>query len=240
MNSKSQIIQIDNLTKMFGSFRVLNNVSLSLDQGDVFYLLGSNGSGKTTLINCLLAVLEINSGTIQFFGNYDFADIKKRIGVVMEEDGFLRDLSVEKNMKIACLLKEVSFSEIPFLLKLVSLDKHRNKMVKKLSQGMRKRLSIACSLVGNPDLIIWDEPYNGLDPTGFQFMRNMIKQLSEDGKTIFISTHLLDEVYRTANKVALIYNGKIQEVISVSKIETKYGSIDEFYSRYVYKHNNFR
>ncbi len=233
MESVQKVFQVNNLFKKFGSFLALDDVSMSFDQGDVFCLLGPNGSGKTTLINCMLALLKPDKGEISFWGSHDLVQVKQRIGVVMEEDGFLRDVSVEKNLKIVCLLKNASFEEVPVLLEKLSLLDHRKKMVKKLSQGMRKRLAIACSLVGNPDLLIWDEPYNGLDPTGFQFMRNLIQELKVEGKTILISTHLLDEVKRTATKVALMHEGKIKEVLLVKDVASKYGTMDEFYASHV-------
>ncbi len=230
---KYHVVHAKNLLKRFDSLTVLDNVSLEIAQGDVFCLLGPNGSGKTTLINCILALLKPDNGVINIFGNSDLVKAKKRIGVVMEEDGFYRDLNVMKNMQIVCLIKNASFDEIPILLQKLSLWDQRKKMIKKLSQGMRKRLAIACSMVGNPDLLIWDEPYNGLDPTGFQFMRNLISELREQGKTILISTHLLDEVKKTATKTALMHKGKIREVLEVKDISEKYGNMDKFYMHHV-------
>jgi ABC-2 type transport system ATP-binding protein len=230
---KYHVVHAKNLSKRFDSLPVLDDVSLEIAQGDVFCLLGPNGSGKTTLINCILALLKPENGAISIFGNCDLVQAKKRMGVVMEEDGFYRDMNVMKNMQIVCLIKNASFDEIPILLKKLSLWDQRKKMVKKLSEGMRKRLAIACSMVGNPDFLIWDEPYNGLDPTGFQFMRTLISELREQGKTILISTHLLDEVKKTATKTALMHNGKVQEVLEVKEISEKYGSMDKFYMHHV-------
>jgi ABC-type multidrug transport system ATPase subunit len=230
---REKAILIQDLSKSFRNFQVLDDVSLEIASGDVFCLLGPNGSGKTTLINCILALLKPDSGAIHIFGESDLVLAKKRMGVVMEEDGFYRDMNAMKNMQIVCLVKNASFDEIPILLKKLSLWDHRRKMVKKLSQGMRKRLAIACSMIGNPDLLIWDEPYNGLDPTGFQFMRTLIGELREQGKTILISTHLLDEVKKTATKTALMHNGKIREVLEVKDISEKYGTMDKFYMHHV-------
>ena len=233
MNTNTSNFKVENLTKKFGSFLALDDVSLTFDQGDVFCLLGPNGSGKTTLINCILGLLRPENGLIEFLGSSNTELIKNKVGVVLEEDGFFRDLSVEKNIKIVCLIKNVSFDEVPALLENVSLLDHRKKMVKKLSHGMRKRLAIACSLVGNPELLIWDEPYNGLDPTGFQFMRNLIQDLKMQGKTIMLSTHLLDEAKRTATKVGLISDGRVKEILSTEDISLKYKSIDDFYMHHV-------
>lgn len=233
MNTNTSNFKVENLTKKFGSFLALDDVSISFDQGDVFCLLGPNGSGKTTLINCILGLLKPENGLIEFLGSINTELIKNKVGVVLEDDGFFRDLSVEKNIKIVCLIKSVSFDKIPAILENVSLLEHRKKMVKKLSNGMRKRLAIACSLVGNPELLIWDEPYNGLDPTGFQFMRNLIRDLKMQGKTIMISTHLLDEVKKTASKVGLISDGRVKEILSTEDISLKYKSMDDFYMHHV-------
>ena len=233
MGTNTTNFKVENLTKRFGSFLALDDVSISFDQGDVFCLLGPNGSGKTTLINCILGLLKPENGLITFWGYSDSLEIKKKVGVVLEEDGFFRDLSVEKNIKIVCLIKNASMDEALELLENLSLIDHRKKMVKKLSQGMRKRLAIACSLVGNPDLLIWDEPYNGLDPTGFQFMRNLIRDLKMQGKTIMISTHLLDEVKKTASRVGLISEGRVKALSSIENIDLQYESMDDFYLQHV-------
>lgn len=223
------MIEISNLNKYFNNSIILNQVSLSVDRGDVFCLLGPNGSGKTTMINCLLSLLKPQKGEIKLFGQEDIISAKKRIGVIMEEDGFYRDMSAEKNLKVVCLIKSVSLEVIPALLEKVGLTDQRKKRVKKLSQGMRKRLAIASSLIGDPELLIWDEPYNSLDPLGFQFMRNLIVELQSNGKTLFISTHLLDEVQKSGTKVGLIYNGQIKEVLKNQEISDKYKTMDNFF-----------
>jgi len=223
------MIEIHNLNKSFGNSIILNQVSLSVGHGDVFCLLGPNGSGKTTMINCILSLLRPQSGYIKLLGQEDIITAKKEIGVILEEDGFYRDMSAEKNLKVVCLIKGVSSEVIPALLEKVGLIKQRKKLVKKLSQGMKKRLAIASSMIGDPELMIWDEPYNSLDPLGFQFMRNLIEELKNNGKTILISTHLLDEVQKSGTKVGLIYKGEIKEVLNTQDIVSKYGTIDNFF-----------
>ena len=223
------MIELQKLNKAFGKLKILDNVSLSVDHGDVFCLLGPNGSGKTTMINCILSLLKPQSGNIKLFEQENIIAAKKRIGVIMEEDGFYLDMSAEKNLKVVCLIKGVSFDVIPKLLEKVDLTEHRKKRVKKLSQGMRKRLAIASSLIGDPELLIWDEPYNSLDPLGFKFMRELISELQAKGKTIFISTHLLDEAQRSGTKVGLIYKGQIKEILDKQQIVRNYGSMNEFF-----------
>lgn len=223
------MIELQKLNKSFGKSKILDNISLSVDHGDVFCLLGPNGSGKTTMINCMLSLLKPQSGTIRLFGQENIITAKKRIGVIMEEDGFYRDMSAEKNLRVVCLIKGISFDVIPELLEKVDLTEHRKKRVKKLSQGMRKRLAIASSLIGDPELLIWDEPYNSLDPLGFNFMRDLISELQAKGKTIMISTHLLDEVQKSGTKVGLIHKGQIKEILDKQQIDKNYGSMDKFF-----------
>lgn len=223
------MIELRKINKSFGKSKILDNISLSVDHGDVFCLLGPNGSGKTTMINCMLSLLKPQSGIIRLFGQENIITAKKRIGVIMEEDGFYRDMSAEKNLRVVCLIKGISFDVIPELLEKVDLTEHRKKRVKKLSQGMRKRLAIASSLIGDPELLIWDEPYNSLDPLGFNFMRDLISELQAKGKTIMISTHLLDEVQKSGTKVGLIHKGQIKEILDKQQIDKNYGSMDKFF-----------
>jgi len=228
---RKSVIEVKNLTKYFNKSKILDNISLSVENGEVFCLLGPNGSGKTTLVNCLLSLLKPQKGEVQLLNGS--ADAKREIGLIMEDDGFYRDMSVEKNLQIICLMKNIDFKVIPGLLEKVLLTGHRKKRVKKLSQGMRKRLAIASSLIGDPQLLIWDEPYNSLDPPGFQFMRDLISELHSEGKTIFICTHLLDEVKRTATRVGLIYRGQLKAVYCNNEIEKKFETIDNFFFHHV-------
>lgn len=230
---ESGAINLRAITKSFGQFKVLDNVTLSVDHGDIFCLLGPNGSGKTTMINCILSLLEPDSGSIRIFGSDDLTQAKKSIGVLLEEDGFFKDLNAWENLKVICLIKGIGFNVIPLLLEKFDLLAHRKKKVSKFSQGMRRRLALASSLIGDPDLVIWDEPYNGLDPSGFRFLRDLIMELKEKGKTLFISTHLLDEVMKTSGRVGLIFQGEIREVIPIDKLTVKYKSMEDFYFHHI-------
>jgi ABC-type multidrug transport system ATPase subunit len=226
---KKPAIVVRGLSKRFSGKSVLDNAMLTIEEGDIFFLLGPNGSGKTTLINCLLSLVHPDKGEIIVLGSEHLEKAKIRTGIVLEVDGFFGDLSVEKNLQITALIKGEKPEVIPELLHKVDLYEHRNKRVRKLSQGMRKRLAIACSLVGNPDLLIWDEPYNGLDPEGHRFLRELIKALHENGKTLLISTHLLDEAKKSAKTVGILNSGSFREIIQVSDLNTRFDSIDEFY-----------
>lgn len=223
------VCQITGLTKYYAKERALNSVSFEIGQGEVFFLLGPNGSGKTTLINNLLGLVRPSSGDIKLFGSIDLDQGKKKVGVIMEKDGFFNDLSAVKNIRVACLIKGVGYGCIPGLFEKVGLVGHEKKKVKKFSQGMRKRLAIAASMVGDPDFLIWDEPYNALDPDGFRFLRCLVEELNARGKTLLISTHLLDEASRSATKVGLLFKSQLKAISDKTNILDKYKTMEEFY-----------
>lgn len=224
------MLHIEYINKYYDDFQALKDVSLEVKTSRVFCLLGPNGSGKSTLINCFLSLLKYKTGQFKFECNT--SNPRKKIGVIMEDEGFCRDMSVYKNLALTSIIKESPFSEIDGLIELVGLTEHRNKQVRKLSQGMKKRLSIANSLIGNPDFLVWDEPYNALDPDGFIFIRNLIAKLNKEGKTFFLCTHLLDEVQRVADDIGLIYKGKILSSMSKKDIIENFGTVENFYLHY--------
>jgi ABC-type multidrug transport system ATPase subunit len=226
------VCQTTSLTKCFSKERVLSSVSFEISHGEVFFLLGPNGSGKTTLINNLLGLLRPSSGEVKLFGSADLDQGKKKVGVILEQDGFFNDLSAVKNLRVVCLIKGVGYECIPGLFEKVGLVGHEKKKVKKFSQGMRKRLAIAASMVGDPDFLIWDEPYNALDPDGFRFLRNLIEELNANGKTLLISTHLLEEASRSATRVALLYKSQLKTTLDKIGILDKHKSMEDFYFTY--------
>ncbi|MFO8234677.1 MAG: ABC transporter ATP-binding protein [Bacteroidales bacterium] len=223
------MLQIKNLNKFYGKFQALKDVSFYIEPGSIFCLLGPNGSGKSTLVNCLLSLSKY-TGQISYKNGNNFSG--KETGIILEEDGFMRDMSAYKNLRVTSILKKEPISKINKLIDLVGLENHKYKRVKKMSQGMKKRLSIANSLIGNPEFLIWDEPYKAIDPDGFIFIRKLISDLNKQGKTILICTHLLDEVERIADHVGLIDEGQLLSVMSKKKIFEKFGSIENYYSFY--------
>ena len=222
-------LQINNLTKNFKKTVALDNLSLSVGHGEVFCLLGPNGSGKTTMINCVLSLLRPDSGQIKIFGLDNCIAMNHKTGVVLEKEGFFEDMTVEKNMEIICKTKRCPTDDVQSLLEKVSLHDFKNKTVKKLSQGQKKRLSIAGSLIGNPDLIIWDEPYNSLDPDGFLLVRDILSRLQDNRKTVLLATHLLDEAEKVATHIGLLYKGRIIKTSTMREIKESYRSTEEFF-----------
>lgn len=226
------MLQIKNLNKFYHKFQALKDVSFSIETGSIFCLLGPNGSGKSTLVNCLLSLVKY-TGQISYGTGNNCSS--KKIGLIMEDEGFMRDMSVFKNLLVTTILKKAPLSEINNLIELAGLEKHNNKRVKKLSLGMRKRLAIANSLIGNPDFLIWDEPFNALDPDGFIFIRKLITDLNQQGKTILICTHLLNEVERIADSVGLIHEGQLLASMDKKEISEKFGTIENYYLHYTNK-----
>ena len=224
------MLEIVNINKSFGSFRVLREVSLEINEGKVFCLLGPNGSGKTTIVNCILSLLNY-SGEIKIGNKMQYS--RKNIGIILEEEGFFRDISIFKNLVISSLVRESPVDNIDPLLKMVGLDRFKKRKVRKLSSGMKKRLAIADSLIGDPELLIWDEPFNSLDPEGFIFIRDLIARLTQKGKTIVLCTHLLDEVEKVAEEVGLLYNGELLAQMTLKEILEKHESVESFYFHYI-------
>jgi ABC-2 type transport system ATP-binding protein len=220
----SNILTINNLTKQYGKRVVLNNLSLNVEKGSVYGLLGPNGSGKTTTLSILLDIIPPNNGTYEWFGQAENHQSRKKIGSLLESPNFYGYLSAERNLKIAADIKEVPYSDIERVLKFVSLYERRNDSFKTFSLGMKQRLAIASALLGNPEILVLDEPTNGLDPKGIYEIRELIFSISNQGITIIIASHILDEIEKVCTDVAIIKNGnlitkgKVSDILSEDQI----------------------
>jgi len=214
----SSVLSINNLTKFYGSIQALNNVSFSVPQGSVFGILGPNGSGKTTLLGIIMDILKPTSGSFQFFGKQPDADTRKEIGTLLETPNFYHYLSGEKNLRIAAEIKGRGLNEIDDVLKKVNLYERRKSKFSTYSLGMKQRLAIASCLLGNPNVLVFDEPTNGLDPAGIAEIRELIKRLSKEGKTIIMASHILDEVEKVCTHVAIIKKGVLKTVGTVAEV----------------------
>lgn len=214
----TSVLSINNLTKFYGPIHALNGVSFEVPQGSVFGILGPNGSGKTTLLGIVMDILRPSSGTFQFFGKEPDADMRKTMGTLLETPNFYHYLSGEKNLKIAAEIKEKVLDDIDDVLKKVNLYDRRTSKFSTYSLGMKQRLAIASCLLGNPNVLIFDEPTNGLDPAGIAEIREVIKQLSREGKTIIMASHILDEVEKVCTHVAIIQKGVLKTVGTVSEV----------------------
>lgn len=191
------VIEISNLTKKYGNAVVLNNVSVSFEQGKIHGLIGRNGSGKTVLLKCICGLIPANSGAILVNGKQvgKDVDIPKGIGAIIETPGFLNNYNAYLNLKfLASINKKIGKKEIREVIKLVGLDPDSKKHVGKFSMGMRQRLGLAQALMENPDILLLDEPMNGLDKHGVKEMRELLKKLSEEGKTIIMANHSTEDI----------------------------------------------
>lgn len=222
----SIIIKTKNLTKYYGKLRAVDNVNLTVKKGEIYGFLGRNGAGKTTTIKMMLGIIKPSSGEIEMFGE-DFKkekrDTLERIGFAAEFSGFYPNLTGIENLKINTRLLGVqNMNAIEEALSIVGMWDERNKLIKKYSLGMKRRLGIARAIVHNPELLIFDEPTNGLDPIGIKETRRLIKALAEKRKiTIFISSHILSEIQQLASTIGIIHNGKLLEEISFEELKKK-------------------
>jgi ABC-2 type transport system ATP-binding protein len=218
----SNILHIDSLTKTYGRIRAVDKLDLDVDKGSVYGLLGPNGSGKTTTLGILLDIVKPNQGSFRWFGETPSASSRKRIGATLEHPIFYPYLSAEKNLKIIARIKQKSFDDFDEVLKLVNLYDRKDDKFKTYSLGMKQRLAIASALIGNPEVLILDEPTNGLDPQGIAEIRNIVLRIANEGMTIILASHLLDEVQKICSHVAVLRRGKklfsgtVGEVLSVS------------------------
>ena len=203
------ILSIDNLSKNYGAVQALKNVSFNVPAGTVFGILGPNGSGKTTLLGIVMDVLKATSGSYQLFGQVPGGEQRKQIGTLLETPNFYHYLSAVENLKITAAIKGRGEDDIDNVLNIVDLAKRKNSKFSTYSLGMKQRLAIGAALLGNPEVLIFDEPTNGLDPVGIAEIRELIKKLSLEGKTIIIASHLLDEVEKVCTHVAILKQGTL-------------------------------
>ncbi len=217
------ILTTNQLTKSYGNLIAANSINLDIPKGTVYGILGPNGSGKTTTLGMTLGVINPSSGSYSWFGDLPKAEIRKRIGSLLETPNFYPHLSAVQNLKIACQIKDVPYSDIDRVLKIVNLYERRKSNMKTYSLGMKQRLAVASTLLGDPEVLVLDEPTNGLDPQGIAEMRNLIIRIAQDGKTILLASHILDEVEKVCTHVAilkkgeLLANGPVEDIIGTNK-----------------------
>ena len=203
------VLTVKSLAKNYGSLAALDGLDLTVEPGQVFGLLGPNGSGKTTLLAILLDVIHPSAGTFTWFDGREGDQVRKRIGALLETPNFYPYLNADQNLSLVASIKGVANPSLDSLLDLVQLRDRRRSNFKTYSLGMKQRLALAACLVGNPDVLILDEPTNGLDPEGMVEMRQIIQKIAAQGKTIILASHILDEVEKICSHVAIIKKGKL-------------------------------
>lgn len=214
------ILTVSNLSKRYGKIQALDNVSFEVPKGSVFGILGPNGSGKTTLLGIVMDIIKATSGNYLWMGQPGSEQQRKQIGTLLETPNFYPYLSAERNLQIAAAIKEKSTDDIPRVLEIVNLLQRKSSKFSTYSLGMKQRLAIASTLLGNPDILVFDEPTNGLDPAGIAEIRELIKKLSQEGKTIIMASHILDEVEKVCSHVAIIQKGVLKTIGTVHEVLT--------------------
>ncbi len=206
------IIETEGLTKRYGKVLAVDAASFAVERGQVFGFLGPNGSGKTTTIGMLLGILTPTGGRFRLFGRDGSEELhatRRRIGATLETPNFYPYLSGRDNLRITANVKGVGKAAIDRALDLVGLSDRQKDRFGKYSLGMRQRLALAATMLGDPELVILDEPTNGLDPEGMREVREIIHKFGDMGKTVFLSSHLLFEVERVCTHVAIIKKGRL-------------------------------
>lgn len=218
-----KVLEITNLTKRYGRITAVNNLNLDVEAGQIMGVLGPNGSGKTTTLGIVLGITKSDSGHFQWFGGKygDGANALQRVGSLLETPNFFPYLAAEDNLKIIAHIKRAPQTDFNHLLELVNLAHRKDTPFKSYSLGMKQRLAIAATMVGDPDILIFDEPTNGLDPAGIAEVRATIREIAARGKTIFMASHMLDEVEKVCSHVAIIKNGNLLATGEVGAILNK-------------------
>ncbi|PIB26927.1 ABC transporter ATP-binding protein [Maribacter sp. 4G9] len=205
----STILTVNNLTKKFGYLTAVKDLSFSIEKGNVYGILGPNGSGKSTTLGIVLNVVNKTSGDFYWFdGNTSTHEALKKVGAIIERPNFYPYMTAVQNLKLVCKIKEVDTGKIDEKLELVGLLDRRNSKFSTYSLGMKQRLAIASALLNDPEILILDEPTNGLDPQGIHQIREIIKKIASEGTTILLASHLLDEVEKVCSHVIILRKGE--------------------------------
>ena len=212
-----EVLRIENLSKNYGSVKALNNLSLSVNSGEIMGILGPNGSGKTTTLGIILGILKSDSGQFTWFENkYD--NHRLHIGSILETPNFFPYLNADENLDIIRQIKGIDDKNFDEVLELVKLKGRRKSQFRTFSLGMKQRLAIAATLIGDPDVVIFDEPTNGLDPEGIAEVRRTLQNIASRGKTVIMASHILDEVEKICSHVTIIKRGQLMASGNVGSI----------------------
>lgn len=215
------ILSLKNLHKKFGRIHAVNDLSFDIKKGNVYGILGPNGSGKSTTLGIILNVVNKTSGSFSWYdGNLTTHQALKKVGAIIERPNFYPYMTAIQNLELVCKIKEIPFDRIAEKLKIVNLYERRNSKFSTFSLGMKQRLAIASALLNDPEILILDEPTNGLDPQGIHEIRVLIKEIAQTGTTILLASHLLDEVEKVCSHVVVIregiklYSGTVDEMVA--------------------------
>lgn len=203
------VLSINNLTKRYGKITAVDSLNLEIEKGHIYGLLGPNGSGKTTTLGIILDILRQDEGTYEWFDGAYGSGARLKIGAILETPNFYPYLNATENLDIVRRIKGVSDVKFDELLETVNLAHRKKSAFRTYSLGMKQRLAIAATMIGDPEVLIFDEPTNGLDPQGIAEVRNILTKIASKGNTVIMASHILDEVEKICDHVAIIKNGKL-------------------------------
>jgi ABC-2 type transport system ATP-binding protein len=210
INILETILSISNLHKKYGRVHAVNNVSLDIEKGFVYGILGPNGSGKSTTLGIVLNVVNKTSGNFSWFGgDLSTHEALRKVGAIIERPNFYPYMTAQENLELVCKIKNIPTAKVQEKLNLVGLLERKDSKFRTFSLGMKQRLAIASALLNDPEILILDEPTNGLDPQGIHQIRDIIKLIASQGTTILLASHLLDEVEKVCSHVLVLQKGKI-------------------------------
>ena len=226
-------VEICNLTKVFDGKEVLRGCNLTVQSGTIYGLLGANGAGKTTMFKLITGLLSPTAGNIKVQGetlSIDKKDFLRKMGILIETPVFYDHLSARENLEIHLSYMEHSFEKIEQVLEMVGLGDTGKQPVSKFSLGMKQRLAIGRAISHSPQILILDEPINGLDPMGIRQIRNLFLSLAKDGMTLLISSHILSEIEHIADVVGVLTNGNVVQEVAISEIKKQYpNGLEEYF-----------
>lgn len=227
-------LEIKNLTKKFGEQTALNTINISINKNEIIGLLGPNGAGKSTLMKSIIGALKIDEGEI-FFNEKNISEneveSKKNIGFLPENNPLYNEMYVKEYLQFVANIHQISNGKVDEIIELVGITPEKSKKIAQLSKGYKQRVGLAQSILHSPDLLILDEPTNGLDPNQIIEIRNVIKEIGKE-KTVILSTHIMQEVEALCSRVILIHQGTIIQDSPISEFKGKYASLEEAFASY--------
>jgi ABC-2 type transport system ATP-binding protein len=231
MAQRADALSATNLTKRYGEVVAVDDLTFALEPGTITGFLGPNGAGKTTTLRLLLGLAEPTAGTALVFGRpyREIADPIRRVGAVLESGDFDPGRSGRNHLRTLALAGGIEFERVDELLALVELTAAADRVVRTYSLGMRQRLGLAGALLGDPELLILDEPANGLDPAGMHWLRGFLRQFAQSGRTVLISSHVLAEVAQTVDSVLILGGGRLVATRRMADLDTEPGSLESLY-----------
>jgi ABC-2 type transport system ATP-binding protein len=227
MSSTETILKLNNLTKRYGRQYAVKDLSFSIEKGNVYGILGPNGSGKSTTLGMVLNVVNPTSGSYEWFNNtMDTHNALKKVGAIIEHPNFYPNMSAYKNLQLVSKIKQCGYDNISNVLHTVELHDRQDDYFRTFSLGMKQRLAIASALLNKPEILILDEPTNGLDPKGIHQIRSIIQKIAATGTTILLASHLLDEVEKICSHVVVLRKGEKLYAGKVDEMNASYGFIE--------------